>query len=272
MSAPVTDRFVDTNGIRLFIAEAGRGRPLVFLHGLGWDHSLWRGVMGTFADRYRVIAGDTRGHGRSSKPVGPYTIPLFTADWAGALKRLGVDRACIVGFSQGGMVAQRLAVDNPEMIAALVLASTACRSDPAAKDKLEERIRLGQAVGPVASARLAAATVFSKGFMAARPDAIEEFVRWRADMEQEPLVHATRAAYGFDVADQLQDARVPTLVIYGEEDVLTPPHVVKAVAAHVPGAELVGVAGAGHMIPVEKPREFDALLEGFLMKHYPPTL
>src|SRR2546425_582262 len=198
MTVQVSDRFVDTNGIRLFVMDRGRGRALVFLHGLGWDHTLWQGVTQTFCDRYRVIAGDTRGHGRSAKPDGPYTIPLFAQDWAGALKNLRVQQACLIGFSQGGMIAQTLAVEHPEMVVALVLVSTSCRSDPAAHDKLEERIRVARAEGPVASARLAAGSVFSKAFMQAQPDAIEEFVRWRAGMDQEPLVHATRAAYGFD--------------------------------------------------------------------------
>ena len=272
MSAPVAGRLVETNGIRLFVVEAGPGRPLVCLHGLGWDHMLWRGVMASFGARYRVVAGDTRGHGKSDKPDGPYDIPLFSADWAGALQSLGITQACLVGFSQGGMIAQTLALERPELIAALVLVSTSCRSDPAAHDKLEERIRRARTDGPVAAARLAAESVFSKAYMAARPEAIEEFVRWRAAMDQEALVHATRAAYGFDVAARLAGLTVPTLVMYGEEDALTPPPVVKRVAEHIPGSQLVGVAGAGHMIPVEKPAEFESRLDAFLTKHYPPHL
>ncbi len=272
MTVQVSDRFVDTNGIRLFVMDRGRGRSLVFLHGLGWDHTLWRGVTQTFCDRYRVIAGDTRGHGRSAKPEGPYTIPLFAQDWAGALKNLRVQQACLIGFSQGGMIAQTLAIEHPEVVAALVLVSTSCRSDPAAHDKLEERIRVARTEGPVASARLAAGSVFSKAFMQAQPDAIEEFVRWRAGMDQEPLVHATRAAYGFDVSARLAAIQAPTLIMYGDEDVLTPPAVVKNVAAHIPGAELIGISGAGHMIPVEKAGEFEVVLDTFLKKHYAPSL
>ena len=105
MTVQVSDRFVDTNGTRLFVMDRGRGRALVFLHGLGWDHTLWHGVTQAFAHEYRVIAGDTRGHGRSAKPDGPYTIALFAEDWFAAFKNLRVRQACLIGFSQGGMLA-----------------------------------------------------------------------------------------------------------------------------------------------------------------------
>src|SRR2546426_4531611 len=114
MTVQVSDRFVDTNGTRLFVMDRGRGRALVFLHGLGWDHTLWHGVTQAFAHEYRVIAGDTRGHGRSAKPDGPYTIALFAEDWFAAFKNLRVRQACLIGFSQGGMIAQTLAVQHPE--------------------------------------------------------------------------------------------------------------------------------------------------------------
>jgi 3-oxoadipate enol-lactonase len=272
MTVQVSDRFVDVNGVRLYVMDRGRGRALVFLHGLGWDHTLWRGVTQAFSDQYRVIAGDTRGHGRSTKPDGPYTIALFSADWFAALKNLRVHQACIIGFSQGGMIAQTLAVEHPEIVGALVLVSTSCRSDPAAYEALEARIRVARSEGPAAAARLAAQSVFSRGFMQARPDAVEEFVQWRAGMDQEALVHATRAGYGFDVSARLAAIQVPTLVMYGEEDVLTPPSVVTSVASHIPGAELLGVPGAGHMIPVEKAGEFELALDTFLKKHYAPSL
>src|SRR5439155_1622860 len=189
MTVQVSDRFVDTNGTRLFVMDRGRGRALVFLHGLGWDHTLWHGVTQAFAHEYRVIAGDTRGHGRSAKPDGPYTIALFAEDWFAAFKNLRVRQACLIGFSQGGMIAQTLAVQHPEIVSA-----------------------------------------------------------------------------------QLASIGVPTLVMYGEEDVLTPPSVVTSVASHIPGAELVGIPGADHMIPVEKAEEFELALDTFLKKHYEPSL
>jgi 3-oxoadipate enol-lactonase len=271
MPPGAVDRHVRTNGITMHAIDAGRGRPLVLLHGLGWDGTLWASAARRFADRYRVIAGDTRGHGQSDRPAGPYSIDLFAADWLGLLDALGVDRACVVGFSQGGMIAQVLALEHPERVAALVLVSTACRSDPSVKGKMEERIRLARTEGPAAAARLAATSIFSKRFTDARADAVEQFIAWRTGMDQESLLEATRAAYGFDVSARLSAVHVPTLVMYGDEDALTPPAVVRYVADCLPKPELVCVPGAGHMIPIEQPDEFESHLQAFLGKHYPPN-
>jgi pimeloyl-ACP methyl ester carboxylesterase len=253
----------------MHVATAGEGRPLVFMHGLGWDHTLWRAAMLQFSRHYRVIAADTRGHGRSDKPAGPYSIDLFAQDWHGLLRALDARRPCIVGFSQGGMTAQVIAANHPEDVGALFLVSTACRSDPSVRDKLEARIKQSQADGPVGAARIAAKSIFSTAFAAEHPKVIEDFIAWRAAMEQEPLVAATRAAYEFDVCNRLAAVKLPAKVVYGEEDVLTPPAVVKQVAAALPGAELEGVPRAGHMIPVEQPGVFYRLLASFLEKHYP---
>jgi 3-oxoadipate enol-lactonase len=267
----ITSRAVRTNGIHMHVAEAGNGPPLVFMHGLGWDHTLWRPAMAKFSAGYRVVAADTRGHGLSDKPAGPYSIDLFAADWHGVIRELGLQRPCIVGFSQGGMAAQVMASQHPEEIGPLFLVSTACRSDPSVRDKLEERIKQAQIDGPVGAARMAAKSIFSAGFAAAHPKVIEDFIAWRAAMEQPPLVHATRAGYGFDVSSRLKGVRVPAKVVYGEEDTLTPPAVVKQVAAALPAAELEGVPGAGHMIPVEQPDTFHRILSSFLQQHYPAT-
>jgi 3-oxoadipate enol-lactonase len=236
---------------------------------LGWDHELWKPFVARFSGAYRVIVGDTRGHGRSDKPAGPYSIQQFADDWHGALKALGAQGACVVGFSQGGMIAQTLAVQHPEQVAALMLVCTTCRSSPGVKDILEERIRQARTAGPEAAARLAAKGIFSAGFAASQPAAIEWFVKWRAGMDQDAVIAATRAAYDFDVSEGLRTVKVPSLVVYGEEDVLTPPAAVKQVAAALPGAQLIGVAGAGHMIPFEQPERFERLLADFLNKHYP---
>ena len=258
-----------TNGIEMHLVDTGAGRPLVFLHGLGWDHTLWQSATTRFARSYRVIAGDTRGHGQTDKPAGPYTIATFAEDWHGALAALGVRQACLIGFSQGGMIAQLLALRHPEDVAALCLVSTSCRVDAGVRAKLEERITIARSEGAEAAARAAAASVFSRGYASTHSEAIDRFVAWRAAMDQEPLFEATRAGAGFDVSRDLARVTVPTVVVYGSEDALTPPAVVKQVAAAVPGSDLVEVPGAGHMIPVEQPERFESIVAAFLDKHYP---
>jgi 3-oxoadipate enol-lactonase len=258
-------------GAQLYVAQAGTGRPLLFLHGLGWDHTLWGPELARYGPSYHVIVGDTRGHGRSDKPPGPYTISLFVADWLAVLDALEADSTCVVGFSQGGMIAMLLALEHPARVSALVLMSTACRSDPARRGQLEARITRAKTEGPAAAATMAAESIFSPRFRAARTDLMAQFVAWRAAMAQEPLFDATRAASDFDVCARLDVLRMPCLVVAGEHDTLTPPAAVREVAEHIPGAHFELVADSGHMIPVEQPGAFHHLLDVFLAQHYPPT-
>jgi 3-oxoadipate enol-lactonase len=266
-----TARRIATRTITMHVVEAGRGRPVVFLHGLGWDNTLWAHQVARYGGDYRVIAGDTRGHGASDRPPGPYTIDLFADDWAALLDALDIKDACVVGFSQGGMIAQTLAIKRPDLMSALVLVSTSCRSHASGRENMEARITAMREQGPEASARVGAKAIFSPAYMAANPAYIETFVAWRAAMPAEPLVAAMRAVYDYDVRAGLAGVRTPCLVITGSADVLTKPDANAEVAASIPGARFETVAGAGHMIPIEQPEVFDRLIDGFLTQHYPAT-
>ena len=262
-------RRIATRTITMNVIEAGRGRPLIFLHGLGWDGTLWSRQVARYAGDYRVIAGDTRGHGASDKPPGPYDIDMFADDWAALLDALAIKDACLVGFSQGGMIAQKLAIARPDLIGALVLVSTSCRSHANSRDNMEARITAMREQGAEASARVGAKSIFSPAWMAANPEAVETFVAWRAAMPAEPLIAAMRAIGGMDFRAGLACVKKPCLVIAGSADALTKPEAVAEVASAIPGAGFATVEGAGHMIPVEQPEAFDRLIDGFLAQHYP---
>lgn len=257
------ERFVETNGIRMKLVEAGTGPTLVFLHGLGWDHNLWREAFERYSSRFRVIAGDTRGHGDSDRPAGPYSIRQFADDWRGALDTLEVQRACLVGFSQGGMISMQLAVDQPQRFPTLVLTSTRCKVEASTAEKRVDRIAILRSQGPEASARSSAELVFSKRFISDNPAYIESFITQRIAFPPDALAAAMAAGLGFNVEGQLASYRGPCMVIAGSEDVLTKPEVVRDVAKAVPGSTFVMVEGAGHMIPVEQPSVYYSHLDKF---------
>lgn len=265
---PVRERVVSTNGIAMHLVEAGAGLPLVFIHGLGWSHRLWLPALDRYAVRYRAIAGDSRGHGQSDKPEGPYSLAQMTEDWNGALDALGVTACCIVGLSLGGMIAQRLAIDAPDKVRALVLVSTTCHASAEVGGRIAERLEAMRARGAKAGAEMAAETIFADGFRAANPDYIERFIAERTRQPQEPLIAAMAATAGFDLRPGLRKLDIPTRVIAGAADKLTPPERVREVASHIPGAELVEMAGAGHIIPAEQPEPFYTLLDDFLGRRY----
>lgn len=252
--------------LSMFTVEAGDGPPVVMLHGLGWDSSLWYPTLAQLAPRYRAIAADTRGHGESDKPEGPYSIDGFAADWAALLDRMNVTRATVIGLSQGGMIAQALAVRRPDLVSSLVLVATACKSSPAAREHMEQRIAALADIGPEAAARVAAEGIFSPAWRAANPAALQRFLHWRCMAASAPLTAAMRAVYGFDLSAELPSLRIPTLVVSGSADTLIKPGTTAEIAALIPGAVLRSIEGAGHIIPVEAPDAFAATLHDFLRR------
>lgn len=262
-------RMVRANGIGMHIVASGDGPPLTFIHGLGWDHHMWRPAFDRYAGRYRTIAGDSRGHGGSDMPEGPYTMAQFADDWAEALEALSALPGCIVGLSQGGMVAQALAIAAPHKVKAMVLVSTTCRAAADTTANMAERLNSMRKAGARAGAEIAATSIFSEGFRTANPAYIDAFIEARAAQPQEPLISAMAALSHFDYCAGLEQLDIPTLVIAGTQDALTPLDAVRTVAGHIPNAELVEMPGAGHIIPAEQPEAFFAILDRFLSQHYP---
>lgn len=255
---------IRTDRLSMFTVQAGKGPSVVLIHGLGWDSSLWYPTITQFAPGHRVIAADTRGHGETDKPDGSYTIAGFAADWAALLDRLHITQACIVGLSQGGMIAQALALARPDLVSRLVLAATACRSHPAARDNMEARIAALADAGPEAAARVAADSIFSPAWRAANPADLARFIAWRCLAPAAPLTAAMRAVYDFDLSQDLPSLAVPTLVLSGTADTLTKPDAQQEIANLIPGAGLHSIEGAGHMIPVEAQGQFAERLDRFL--------
>jgi len=261
------ERRVATGRLAMNVVEAGSGPTVLLIHGLGWDHSLWNPTIERLAAHYRVIAADTRGHGGTDKPDGPYDMEMFARDYAALADALGLTRVCIIGLSQGGMVAQKLALLRPALVSALVLVSTAYKSDPSLRDNMESRIAAMDKAGPAAAAGIAAESIFSPAWRSANTAALQRFIAWRSAMPMAPLNAATRALYDFDLSADLPRIAVPTLVVAGREDVLTRPKGMEEIAALIPGAEYRLIPGTGHMIPVEQPAALASLIDPFLAAH-----
>jgi 3-oxoadipate enol-lactonase len=237
---------------------------VLLIHGLGWDHSLWNPTVERLATRYHVIAADSRGHGLTDKPGGPYDIDMLALDYGALADTLGLGNVCVIGLSLGGMIAQSLTLLRPDLVSALVLISTTYKTDPSVRDNMEARIAAMAKAGPEAAAAIAADSIFSPGWRTGNPAALARFIAWRSAMPSAPLIAATRAVYGFDLSADLPRIAVPTLVVAGDEDALTRPKGMEEIAALIPGAELRRIPGAGHMIPVEQPEPLSALLDAFL--------
>ncbi len=267
---PLPGKRVRAGALELFVTERGAGRAVVFLHGLGWTHALWRRQLERYAGRYRVIAGDSRGHGQSDKPAGPYSIEDMAADWLGALDTLGVREWCLVGFSQGGRIAQSLAMLAPKRTRALAILGAGSKSNPAGRAIMEQRLEAGRA-STLAGAEAAAASIFSPAFIAREPGFVQAFIAQRAALDFEPLAAATRALFDWDVSSRITALRCPATVALGSVDRLCSIEAAQETARLIPGAGFSVIEGAGHMLTLEAPQAVDRLLDAFLARHYAPA-
>lgn len=250
--------------VRLHYREAGVGRPLLCLHGLGSSGQIWEGLVPELARTYRVLAPDLRGHGASAKPRGGYSVRLLADDVVALLDARGVGPAAVCGLSMGGAVAQVLAVEYPERVSALVLEDTWAFATPGFATALQARIQAVRDRGLGSYADTAVLQVFSEAFRAANPQALEEYRARNAELDAEAFQSVIRGLIGFDMRGRLGTLRVPTLVVIGSEDRLTPRFHADYLLRSIPGARLEVVAGAGHIPHVEQPAAFTTLLRKFL--------
>ena len=251
------------NDTQLYYRDVGSGELLVFVHGLGSSADDWARQIDAFADRYRVVTFDVRGHGQSAKPDGPYSIPLFAADTAALLRALEAAPANVVGLSMGGMIALQLALDAPDLVKRLVIVN----SMPEAElDSLRDRWiywsrRLAtQVLGMRATGKMIANRIFVKpeqGML--RQQFIE---RWAAN-DKRAYLATINAIAGWNVADRLGEITCPTLVVAADQD-YTPVSVKREYAAQMPNAELTVIEDSHHATPVERPQAFNHVLDAFL--------
>ena len=252
-------------GVRLRYEGAGDTGPLVVLtHGLGGRLEFYDPHVEALARHYRVLRWDLRGAGGSDKPPGPYSPELFARDLAGLLDRLGEDAAYLVGHSGGGVVSQRFALDHPERTRALVLASTSSEvgaKATAAWNRLADTID-ARGFGP--ADRAPDTRGFAPGFAEAHPDVVRRLAEGTRDNDPHAYAASARAFGSYNWTDELVRLRVPTLILQGLADAMTPPGGSVILSRRIPRSRLVMVPDAGHNLPIEMPALFTAAILSFL--------
>lgn len=254
--------FAEVNGIRLHVREDGdpTGAPVVFANALGTNLDVWDAVVAQLPAGLRILRYDSRGHGKSDVPPGPYAMGTLIRDAEALLDALDIRDAVFVGLSMGGMVAQGLAVKRLDQVRALVLSQTAAKiATPA---QWAERIAAVQAGGVAALSDALMARWFTKRFRDT-----PEAQAVRAMMEaQDPAGYAAccAAISGTDFYTPTSGLRLPCLGIAASEDGSTPPDLVRETVDLIPGARFELMRRAGHMAPVEQPAAYAALLTSFL--------
>ena len=256
------------DGARIHYEAFGRrDRPTVLMiQGLGADKHGWDMQRFALARSYRVIAFDNRGAGRSDKPFTPYSLDQMVDDAVAVLDDAGVESAHVVGASMGGAISQLLCVRHPTRVRSLTLACTACLNLPWRRELLEQWMQTAQERGMGAMTNEAARWIMApRSFRRLLPT-----FGWLGPLAMGRPSHAFVAqvrailATDDDLADELYKVHVPTLVVVGNQDILTPRADSEEIAERIPGAELVVISGAAHGFMVEHASTFNRILREFL--------
>ena len=235
--------------------EAGTsGTPILFLHGVGSDKSVWRPQLDHFGASRRAIAFDYPGYGESQFRAGATRDDYAAAVLAG-MDALGVDRAHVCGLSLGGVVAIALYAAAPERCASLIIADSFA-IHPQGEAIYERGVAASVDMRGLATARVGALLISEE------PRA--EVIDTMAAIDPEAYRIGARAVWQADQRERAAAIRVPTLILCGEEDAITPPALSKELASLIPGSRLKLIAGASHLANLDKPREFDAAIDDFL--------
>jgi 3-oxoadipate enol-lactonase len=245
--------------------SGGAGNAVLLAHAIGCDRRMWDDLVATLAPRWRIIAIDARGHGRSPLPARPWSLEDMADDAARLLERLGIARAHWVGLSMGGMVGQAFALRHPGRLDRLVLANTTSSYGAEGRTLWNNRIRLITQGGLAAIRDMVTARYFSESFIAQHRDVVDRIMSRFMETPSGGYLGCCEAIRELDYSGDLRRMHARTLVIAGELDQGTTPAMAKTIADGIPGAQLAVIPGASHLSAVEKPREFAALVEEFLI-------
>lgn len=275
MTTPTTHppTTVQVAGVATAVQEYGEGEPLLIINGTSQSLGFWTDqALAWAAEGYRVLTYDLRGMGGTERGSGAISVGSLAVDARGVLDALGVDRAHVLGYSLGSAVAQQLALDVPDRVASLVLYCTWGRTDGfqrAMMTGLAHPWRTGDleaglgALGVAFSPQLLDSPDFGALIEQLLPlfPSNEQQIRTTAEQWDADLAH--------DTLDRLGGITAPTLVIAGEQDLLTPPWHGRQVADAIPGARhhLFTGPGSSHALGVERAAEFGPLVSAFLGEH-----
>jgi 3-oxoadipate enol-lactonase len=262
----------DVDGVRINVLDEGEGQAILFLHGLGGCWRDWEPQLESLRDRFRVVVVEHRGHGRSDRVPGPYSIEQFAADALGACRDSGIDHAYVVGLSMGGMVAQRLALSAPSFVDALVLCDTASHMEASGVEARRHAADLVRTQG-FDALRAGARPWFgwSAVTMAERPWVARNNQRDGEGNDPECWAWSLEALIGHDTRAELGHIEAPVLLVWGAEDTIVPVSFAEPLADALGGAPLVVLDAAGHVCNLEQPDAFDRAITRFFAAHPPAS-
>lgn len=254
---------VNLETISLYYEEQGAGEPLLMLHGLGSDGRSWEYQIEPFAEHFRVIVPDVRGHGRSAKPPGPYSVAQFSNDIFALLDHLQVDQFHLMGLSMGGMIGFQMAVEQPERFKSMIVVNSGPELIPRGfKEKWQilQRKLITRFVAMEKIAEIIGTRLFPEPHQA---ELKEQFIQQMGGNDPKAYKAATNALLGWSVSDRLDRIQCPLLIVSADMD-YTPVAFKEAYMRQLPTSQLHVVENSRHATPVDQPEAFNTAVLQFL--------
>ena len=259
-----------TDGTRIHYEVTGKpgATPILMIQGLGASKNAWNLQRIAMATRFRIISFDNRGAGRSDKPREPFTLEQMAEDAIAVLDAAGIETAHVVGASMGGVISQIVAVKHPHRVRSLTLVCTACRNHPWRQELLQSWAKTAEEKGMIEVGKEAAQWVMSPRSFRRLVPAFTWMGPLAALRPRHSFVSQIHAILNTreDLVDQLSTITAPTMVIVGNQDILTPRGDSEEIAERIPNAELVVISGAAHGLMMEHSSTFNKILIEFLQR------
>lgn len=245
-----------------YVRKVGSGPAVIFVHGLGLDHTVWSNQEAAFSDRMTVVTYDLVGHGSSSKPRIEHSVALYVRQLLTVMDELGLAKATVVGFSLGGLIVRGFALAHPERLSGLGIMNTWFQRTPAEARRVADRMEAAIAEGPSASVDPALVRWFSDGFRERSPNVLERIARMLRVNDPESYISAYRVAVepGTPEVDEVEKIACPCLVMTCDEDRGNSPGMAMRLSENIPDCELVILPGLRHMALIENSSLVNAAL------------
>jgi 3-oxoadipate enol-lactonase len=247
-------------GVSHYIDGPDDAPVVVLSNSLGATRGMWDPQVPALAERFRVVTYDTRGHGESPAPDGPYTLDDLVDDLVALLDEVGAERAHVVGLSLGGMTAMRLAAREPERVDLLAVLCTSAKVDP---QPFLDRARAVRAAGTATLAPTVVGRWLTPPYAAGHPDLVARLEAMIATADDDGYAACCEVVAHMDLRADLGRIAVPTLVVSAAEDQALPPEHQRVIAEGIRGAELLTVSPGAHLANLEQPLQ----VTGALLAH-----
>ena len=244
----------------------GQGPAVVLVHGMGMNRAMWQWLVPALTPQFQVLSYDLLGHGESVEPAGRPELRTFSEQIVELLDHSGLARAAVAGFSLGGMIARRFALDHPGRLSALAILHSAHDRSPAERAAMGQRVEKVNQSGPAAMVDGALLRWFTEEFRTRQPAMMALVRGWMAANRKEVYapIYRVLAEDDAELAEPIAEIRCPTLVMTGAEDLGNSPDMTQRMAAAIPGAKVAILPGLRHMALAEDPTAFNAPLVSFL--------